>query len=356
MRKTDPITVAQLADFDEIIDVRSPAEFAEDHIPGAVSHPVLSNEERAIVGTLYKQVSDFEAKKVGAALISRNIAYHLENHFANRPKNWRPLIYCWRGGSRSGAMAHILNQVGWRAGKLDGGYKSYRRSVLKDLADIPAKLKLVVICGMTGTGKSHLLQALQQQGEQVLDLEKIALHRGSILGNIPDVAQPSQKMFDSLVWAQLRQFTADQPVYIEAESKKVGNVRVPEQLVASMWQSAQCLRLDTAHDLRIDLLKADYAYYLQHPHILKQKLSHLTARHGHAQIQQWQDWIDQAQWDTLISDLLTRHYDPHYTKSITQHYPGYEQAQHLTVESISENNWLTLAQHLIANQQPQNVI
>jgi tRNA 2-selenouridine synthase len=159
-------------------------------------------------------------------------------------------------------------------------------------------------------------------------------------------------MFDSLVWAQLRQLLPHKPVYIEAESKKVGMVRVPEQLIASMWQSAQCLRLSTADDLRIDLLKADYAYYLNNPHILKHKLSYLTVRHGHTQIQQWQDWIDQAQWDTLISDLLTRHYDPHYTKSITQHYPGYEQASHLIVDNIHEDNWLTLAQHLIANQQP----
>lgn len=346
MRKTDPITVAQLTDFDEIIDVRSPAEFAEDHIPGAVSYPVLNNEERVIVGTLYKQVSDFEAKKVGAALIARNIAHHLEAHFANKPKNWRPLIYCWRGGSRSGAMAHILNQVGWRASKFDGGYKAYRRSVLADLASIPATLQFIVVCGMTGSGKSRLLQALQQQGEQVLDLEQIAQHRGSILGNIPDAPQPSQKMFDSQIWWQLRQFQPNRPVYIEAESKKVGKLRVPEQIVAAMWQQGLCLRLNISDELRVELLKADYEHYLLDPDSLKQKLTYLTQSYGHAQIQQWQEWIDAGLWNELISDLLIRHYDPHYTKSIGLHYPDYAVARSLSVSDISVDGWSQLAQQL----------
>ncbi|BBP00643.1 tRNA 2-selenouridine(34) synthase MnmH [Sulfuriferula nivalis] len=349
MRKIDPITVAQLADFDEIIDVRSPAEFAEDHIPGAVSYPVLNNEERAIVGTLYKQVSDFEAKKVGAALIARNIAHHLEAHFASKPKNWRPLIYCWRGGSRSGAMAHILNQVGWRASKFDGGYKTYRRSVLADLASIPATLQFIVVCGMTGSGKSRLLQALQQQGAQVLDLEQIAQHRGSILGNIPDAPQPSQKMFDSQIWWQLRQFDPSRPVYIEAESKKVGKLRVPEAVVAAMWQKGQCLRLDISDALRVELLKADYEHYLNDPDSLKLKLTYLTQRYGHAQIEQWQSLIDASLWNELVQDLLVRHYDPHYSKSIGLHYPDYMVARCLTVNDISADGWSRMAQQILIN-------
>ncbi len=347
MRKTEPVTVAQLGNFDEIIDVRSPAEFAEDHIPGAVNFPVLNNEERVIVGTLYKQVSDFEAKKVGAALISRNIAHHLEAHFASKPKNWRPLIYCWRGGSRSGAMAHILNQVGWRAGKLDGGYKTYRRNVMTDLASLPATLQFIVVCGMTGSGKSRLLQALQQQGEQVLDLEQIAQHRGSILGGIPDAPQPSQKMFDSQIWSQLRQFQPSRPVYIEAESKKVGKLRVPEQLVAAMWQPGQCLRLNISNTLRVALLKADYEHFLSNPDSLKQKLTYLTQLYGHAQIAQWQDNIDAGLWHEFISDLLTRHYDPHYTKSIGLHYPDYTVARSLEVSGIEAADWAALAQKLV---------
>jgi tRNA 2-selenouridine synthase len=327
--------------------VRSPAEFAEDHIPGAVSYPVLNNEERAIVGTLYKQVSDFEAKKVGAALIARNIAHHLEAHFASKPKNWRPLIYCWRGGSRSGAMAHILNQVGWRASKFDGGYKTYRRSVLADLVSIPATLQFIVVCGMTGSGKSRLLQALQQQGAQVLDLEQIAQHRGSILGNLPDTPQPSQKMFDSQIWWQLRQFDPSLPIYIEAESKKVGKLRVPEEIVAAMWQQGQCLRLDISDTLRVELLKADYEHYLSDPDSLKYKLTYLTQRYGHAQIAQWQDLIDTSLWTELVQDLLVRHYDPHYTKSIGLHYPDYTVARSLTVHDISAAGWSHMAEQIL---------
>ena len=110
-----------LAGFDAIIDVRSPAEYAEDHVPGAISAPVLDNEERARVGTLYKQVSPFDAKKLGAALVAKNIAHHIQDKFSAMPRPWRPLVYCWRGGKRSGAMAHILREIGWDAWSIEGG-------------------------------------------------------------------------------------------------------------------------------------------------------------------------------------------------------------------------------------------
>ena len=347
MRKSTPITVAQLTDFDEIIDVRTPAEFAEDHIPGAINYPVLSDEERVIVGTLYKQISDFEAKKVGAALIARNIANHLEAHFADKPKNWRPLIYCWRGGNRSGAMAHILNQVGWRAGKLDGGYKGYRRTVLDELEVLPAKFQLIVVCGLTGSGKSRLLQALHTQGAQVLDLEQLAAHRGSILGNLPETAQPSQKMFDSLIWWQLRQFDPTRPVYVEAESKKVGKLRVPEALIQAMWQEPTCLRMEISSLNRVELLKSEYEHYLLDPDSLNKKLEFLTRTYGHEQIGKWQTLVSAGKWDELVLALLEKHYDPAYTKSITHHYPDYNSAARIDVMDISEPGMLTLARNIL---------
>ena len=347
MKKNIPITVAQLSDFDEIIDVRSPAEFAEDHIPGAVNYPVLSNEERIIVGTLYKQVSDFEAKKIGAALIARNIANHIEKHFAAHPKNWRPLIYCWRGGNRSGAMVHILNQVGWRAEKFDGGYKNYRRTVLDELAVLPTKFQLIVVCGLTGSGKSRLLQALHTQGAQVLDLEQLAAHRGSILGNLPDTTQPSQKMFDSLIWRQLRQFDPARPIFIEAESKKVGKLRVPEALIEAMWQEPKCLRVEISSAHRVALLKSEYDHFLQDPDSLNKKLDFLTRTYGHEQIDKWKALVNNGQWDTLVLALLEQHYDPAYTKSITHHYPDYDNAAKIQVTDISETGMLTLAQHIL---------
>ncbi|HEV7821833.1 MAG TPA: tRNA 2-selenouridine(34) synthase MnmH, partial [Burkholderiales bacterium] len=197
-RNNGLVTVAQLADFDEIIDTRSESEFAEDHIPGAINCPVLTNEERVRVGTLYKQVSAFEAKKLGAVLVGRNIARHIETAFAQRPRGWRPLVYCWRGGGRSAALTHVLQEVGWHAARIEGGYKTFRRAVINDLAITPPHYRWCVVCGLTGSGKSRLLRALSQRGAQVLDLEALAAHRGSVLGNVPGAAQPAQKMFESL--------------------------------------------------------------------------------------------------------------------------------------------------------------
>src|SRR5882672_5006089 len=165
--------------FDTIIDCRSPAEFGADHIPGAISAPVLDDDERAEVGTLYKQVSQFDAKKLGAALVAKNVARHIEQHFAAKPKDWKPLVYCWRGGKRSGAMAHILREIGWDARTLEGGYRAYRRFVVSQLVDFPLRLQFIVVHGPTGSGKSRLLAALRRAGAQTLDLEGLAAHRGS---------------------------------------------------------------------------------------------------------------------------------------------------------------------------------
>src|SRR5438552_14993770 len=172
-------------DFDAIIDARTPSEYALDHIPGAVSAPVLDDAERAEVGTLYKKVSPFEAKKLGGALVAKNVARHVERLFGKNDKNWRPLIYCWRGGKRSGAMAHILREIGWDAQTLEGGYRAYRRWVVQELQRLPHHFRFVVIHGPTGSGKSRYLKNLQRSGEQALDLEELAAHRGSVLGNLP---------------------------------------------------------------------------------------------------------------------------------------------------------------------------
>ncbi len=320
---TNPITLTYLSDFDEIIDVRTPDEFALDHVPGAQNFPVLSNLERAQVGTLYKKTSEFEAKKLGAALIARNIAEHLQQHFGNRPKTWRPLVYCWRGGMRSGAMQHILRQIGWRAEKLPGGYKAYRHAVFTDLETLPERFDFKVICGLTGSGKSRLLTALAEQGAQVLDLEQLAQHRGSLLGNLPDCPQPAQKMFDSRVWWQLSRFNPAQPVFVEAESKKIGNLRVPESLILSMWQPGRCLRLQTEDALRVTLLKQEYAHFLAQPEKLLHQLNFLLDLYGHKQIDTWAANILSGEWDELVLSLLQQHYDRSYEQSMRLHYPDY---------------------------------
>lgn len=342
------LTLAQLARFDDIIDVRSPSEFSDDHIPGAVNFPVLNDEERARVGTIYKQVSAFDAKKIGAALVARNIADHVERHFADKPKNWRPLVYCWRGGSRSGAMTHILNQIGWRAQQLQGGYKAYRSMVLAALQTLPGRFKYRVVCGPTGSGKSRLLAALEESGAQVLDLEGLAAHRGSILGSLPDAAQPPQKLFESRLWEALQKFDPDQPVYVEAESKKIGNLRAPDALLAEMWQHGQCIQVKIAQEQRIALLKEEYRHFLENPAALNEKLGCLTDLHGKNVIHKWQELSTGLAWDELVGELLVKHYDPAYNKSTSKHYAHFAEAVIIQPPDISTDGFRVAALEAIA--------
>jgi len=334
-------TVAQLTDFDEIIDVRSQSEYAEDHIPGAVNCPVLDDAQRVEVGTLYKH-SSFDAKKIGAALVSANIARHLQQRFHDRPRTWRPLVYCWRGGGRSGALAHVMAQIGWRVGRLEGGYRAYRRAVIEDLSALPGRLQWRVVCGMTGTGKSRLLRELAAAGSQVLDLEALALHRGSVLGNLPDEHQPAQKMFDSLVWHELNQFSPQRPVFVEAESKKIGNLRVPQALIDAMWASP-CLVLEATLAARIVLLKQEYAHFLSEPELLAAQLECLTALHGRETVARWQRAAHEKRWDELVGELLVQHYDPAYTRSTLKHYPQLAAALRLVLHDVSDAGFARLA-------------
>ena len=335
-------TLAQLSEFDEVIDVRSPAEFEADHIPGATSHPVLNDEERARVGTLYVQESPFLAKKIGAAIVSRNIAHHLESSFIDKPKSWRPLVYCWRGGKRSGAMAHILSEIGWQTTRLEGGYKAYRKMVLEALEVLPRRFEFRVICGPTGCGKSRLLDALAKLGEQVLNLEEIARHRGSVLGRMPGLEQPSQKYFESCICSMLSGFDPARPVYIESESKKIGGLRVPQALMEAMWKG-RCIRLDAGITVRNAILAEDYRHFFSQPEALLEKLDCLAPLHGGKTIESWQAMIERCDWDNLVASLLERHYDPAYRKSIEKHYENYSEISVIEVPSPEESTFTTLA-------------
>jgi tRNA 2-selenouridine synthase len=351
-RNNDLVTVAQLADFDEIIDTRSESEFAEDHVPGAVNYPVLNDDERVRVGTLYKQVSAFDAKKLGAALVSRNIAHHLDTAFAQRPRNWRPLVYCWRGGSRSAALAHVLQQVGWRAARLDGGYKTYRRAVIDDLEVLPQRYQWRVVCGFTGAGKSRLLRALAQQGAQVLDLEALAAHRGSVLGDLPDAAQPAQKMFESLVWSAIHGFDPARPVFVEAESKKIGNLRVPQTLIAAMWES-DCVKLDAPVEMRVEMLIEEYRHFVADPAALGAQLDCLVAHYGQQQIAAWKALAGSGAWATLVRELLELHYDPAYARSTLKHYPQLAQSVPLVVTANEDAAFERVAEQCLAQVMKQ---
>lgn len=356
---TGVVTVAQLDAFDEVIDVRTPAEFRDDHVPGAVNLPVLSDEERARVGTLYKQVSPFEAKKLGAALICRNIADHLEQRLRDKPRNWCPLVYCWRGGKRSGAMAHILSEIGWKVARLDGGYKAYRKHVLEQLAMLPGRFAFRVICGPTGSGKSRLLAALRRQGAQVLDLERLAAHRGSVLGSLPEAAQPSQKWFETQVWDALRHFDPNQPVFVEGESRKIGNLRVPDALIQRMWQTGMCIRIELEPAQRVALLKEEYRHFLQQPETLLERLEGLRGLHGAQTIAAWRALAAAGRWDEFVLDLLEKHYDPSYGRSMARNYPQLEHGPLFRLEARDEAAYDSLARAMLAeiglgNLEPKN--
>ena len=335
----------QLDRFDALIDVRSPSEFAEDHIPGAINCPVLDDEERKRVGTLYKQVNAFEAKKVGAAIVAHNIAKHIDAQFIDKPRDWKPLIYCWRGGNRSGALAHILARIGWPAIQLDGGYREYRRHVNTALTELPAHFTYQVVCGPTGSGKSRLLQTLAAQGAQVLDLELLAAHRGSVLGNLPSESQPSQKTFESSIWQTLRHFDASKIVFVESESKKVGNLRVPEALMERM-RSSPCISLKLSEHDRVQLLMQDYAHFVVEPALLNTQLDCLIAMHGREKIGRWQAMALSGQMEALVSELLLDHYDPAYLRSIGRNFAQFSQALILELDDISPPAFEAAARYL----------
>ena len=305
-----------------LIDARSEAEFALDHLPGAVNWPSLRDAERVRVGTLYKQVSVLEANKVGAALVAANIARHIEAHVMACAKDWQPVVYCWRGGKRSGSLALVLGQIGFRVRVIEGGYKAFRAALVADLPQRVAPLSFRVVCGPTGSGKTRLLQALAAQGAQVLDLEALARHRSSVLGRIPGVEQPSQKHFDALVWHALSSFDPQRVVYVEAESRKVGNLAVPESLMHAM-RASPCLDVSMPEAQRVALLLADYPFFVNDPTLFCERLDALTEIRGRAVVQAWQEQVMAGDTASVVQGLLHLHYDPTYAKSIgrnfTQH-------------------------------------
>jgi len=338
--------LSELDEFDEIVDVRSPGEYTEDHILGAINLPVLDDEERARVGTIYSQVSPFEAKRLGAALVSRNIARHLETWLADKPKKYRPLIYCWRGGTRSGSMTHVLRSVGWQAAQLEGGYKTYRKSVAADLTTWPERLRYAVVCGPTGVGKSRFLRALSALGGQVLDLEEMAAHMGSVLGAYPDRPQPSQKLFESRIWSALRLFDSSKPVFVESESNRIGNLHTPEALLSQM-RAADCLNLSAALPVRVALLKEEYGHFLADPERLNRELDRLIELRGRATVERWKALARAGLWDDLVAELLEIHYDPAYSRSLTHNYSQSMHGRRFTLQAPDEATVRQLAQQVL---------
>ena len=341
--------LSRLDEFSTIIDARSESEFAEDHLPGAVNWPSLTDAERAEVGTLHKQTSAFDARKRGAALVAANVARHLEREMAGKGKDWAPLIYCWRGGKRSGALALVLDQIGFHTRVLAGGYREYRRAVVSALETLPAAFAFRVICGPTGSGKSRLLQAIAAEGAQVLDLEALANHRGSVLGLVPGSRQPSQKAFDTAIWNVLRRLDPTRPVFVESESKKIGDLRVPEALIARM-RTSPCIWLELALDRRVQLLLTEYEHFVTDIEAFCGRLDALRELRGREVVGGWQVAARRGDVASVVRDLLVTHYDPIYRQSLRRNFPQVEaQAAAALDWDGSEPALLATAQRAIAD-------
>jgi len=328
---------------DTIIDVRAPAEFAEDHIPGAINLPVLSDAERAEVGTIYTRQSAFLARKVGAALVAANAARHLQGPLAQMMGDWQPLVYCWRGGQRSGAFATILDQVGWRVHLIEGGYRSYRRQVSISLYDTPLPHRIRLVDGGTGTAKTALLHHMRDAGAQILDLEGLAAHRGSLFGSL-DVAQPSQKMFESHLAAALGALDPARLTWVEGESSKIGARMIPPALWAAMV-AAPRIEVSASVTARAAFLATAYVDLTQDREKLRQQIDHLSSYHATATITGWHALAEAGDWKTLAQQLMTQHYDPRYTKSQAR---ADQMPEQFTLEALDDQALAAAARTLIA--------
>ncbi len=322
----------QLGAFDTLIDARSPAEYAEDHLPGAESWPVLDDDERREVGTTHAQGSPFDARKAGAVRVAARIAELLAQHVQDKPRDWRPLVYCWRGGKRSGTLAWFLDQIGFPTTVLQGGYKAYRAEVREALLTLPARLRYVVIAGRTGSGKTRLLGALGATGAQVLDLEGLAQHRGSVLGGPPTGEQPSQRAFETALWHRLNGFDAAQPVYVESESRKIGRLQVPTALLERMRSDSPVVMVSMPDAARLDLLLEDYGFFASQPERFCQHLESLVDLRGRATVTQWQALAQAGRWREVFGALMAEHYDPLYLGSIQRNYRRAAQALPCTLD------------------------
>jgi tRNA 2-selenouridine synthase len=337
----------RLPEFDAVIDARSESEHAEDHLPGAVNWPVLNDAERALIGTEYVQVSAFDARKRGAALVSLNIARHVQQHVMPLPRTWRPLVYCWRGGQRSGSLSLVLSEIGFAVTVLDGGYVAFRRAVVTELERLPAQLSFHVLAGRTGSAKSRLLQALAAEGAQVLDLEGLARHRGSVLGLVPGERQPSQKAFETALWRALSALDPSRPVFAEGESRTIGRLRVPEALLLRL-RAAPVLQVQMPLAARVAFLLDDYAHFVHDAEAFCERLQALRELRGAETIARWQALARSGDFATPVRELLELHYDPVYTKSMRKHFAGFDAAAVVELADAAPATLATAARTLIA--------
>ena len=318
--------------YDLIIDARSEREYEEDHIPRAINLPVVNNDEYAEVGTTHRD-DKHRAYVIGVAYSHRNIANHVDQVISRYPKKTRILVYCFRGGKRSRLWFDALDTIGYKVERLKGGWKAYRRWVNEQLANLPGQFNYHVLCGPTGCGKTRLLNALKESGEQVLDLEALAKHRGSLIGAIPGTPQPSQKWFDSLVLAELMTFNTARPIWLEAESKKIGERQLPNKLFDAMHTGVP-FQIDAPMAERVKLWREDYRHFEDDPQALLNQLQHLRALVGNEEIERWRELVDSRNMPQLFERLMVVHYDPAYRRSTVRHFPNIDGAKKIELDSL----------------------
>lgn len=299
------------------VDARSPGEFAEATIPGALNVPVLDDAERAEVGTLYKQDGKQQARRRGVQLVAPKIPAMIEQVAALQEKTSLPVVvFCWRGGMRSLALTQFLELAGVPARQLSGGHKGFRRYILEFFKQAGWG-RMLVLRGLTGVGKTHYLQLLAEQGYPVVDLEGLANHRGSAFGNLGLPPQPNQKMFEALLWERLRKIGRDGYILAEGESRHIGRVALPAevyralQVETSIWLSAP-LEARVANILAdypaVDKLKEDFSLPIR---ALKDKLGKETMNHYLA-------LLDESKWSELVRELMVNYYDPLYRHTLPE--------------------------------------
>lgn len=331
----------------EVIDVRSPDEFKIDHIPGAINLPVLNNTERDEVGKLYS-TDPFKARKNGAKLVVSNIMEILDSHISNKGKDYRPLIYCWRGGQRSRSLATILSEIGFDVFVLQGGYKTYRKQVVDDLQTLPEKYSYRVITGLTGSGKTHILTKLSQFGEQVLDLEGLAKHKGSMLGGFPEEDQPSNKYFWTLIREKLASFDPSKSVWIESESRTIGKCLIPDVLFNKM-SHAKRFSIQLPMKERVKHIIKEYPHWLEDSEALNKVLDYLRKHCGHSKVDHWQSLVEKRDWENFVENLLIHHYDPTYTLSQRKNQLT-DDVIKLEIPNLNEESLHKLVEELITSQ------
>lgn len=333
--------------YDLVIDARSPREYLEDHIPSAVNMPVVNNEEYAEVGTLHR-TDKMGAYRIGVQYSLLNIARHLHEDFPRGDERLKVLVYCFRGGKRSKLWFDALETIGYKVEKLKGGWKAYRRWVNEELVHTPARFRYNVLSGPTGCGKTRLLYALREAGAQVLDLEAVASHRGSVLGTLPGVKQPTQKYFDTLLLQQLATYDSARPIWVEAESKKIGNVQLPISLLDTM-KLGKTLQIDASMAQRVLLWREDYRHFEEDPKGMLERLVYLRPLIGGEEFALWEDLAAQRKMPELFERLMTHHYDPAYRRSILRNYPSIDQSPFIHLDDLSPSALFKTARELISS-------